>query len=236
MDDRTSDPRVRSWRGDAGLPETSLAKGGVRVTGSALDEGAQWYVTQDRFGWSTVVLVSDETGAPLPDLRPVLQLSASRSAEPSQTALDVREALGDRADHVGFALARISPHGGLLELLNVSLATVLVWHPNEGLSPYEPCHPSLAACTAQLSSEVIRLHSGGLVAMTTSGVLASAAGWAELKQFVHDMAIDPLGGTLAQADPQEIGRLLAEAVPQGPRSSPRAAVMVGQPAAQTQVA
>ena len=49
-----------------------------------------------------------------------------------------------------------------------------------------------AALDVRAASEMVRLHAGGLVTLTSSGVLPASATWPELRGFVQAMAIDPL--------------------------------------------
>lgn len=235
MSDRTRPGHhVRSWLGDAhAWPDAPLEQGNVRISGTALDVGASWYVTTDRLGWTTVVLLDDQARGDVGDLRPILRDAARRSADPIVTALALQDALGERARSVGLAIARVGPYGSLVELLNVSLPTVLVWDPIEGLSPYEPLVNSLAELRAG-ESDIVRLHAGGAVTLTTSGVLPANASWKELRGFVRALGIDPLGGTVAEAPPVELGRLLRGSW--GGEDGPRAVVVVGLPSAQMQVA
>src|SRR5690606_4104518 len=138
-------------------------------------DGASWYVTTDRLGWSTVALISDAGGTEDWDAAGTLRRCAEAACDPVQTALALRDALRgtslNRCRHAGLAVARIGPHGRLVELINVSLPTVLHWDPVEQLSPYEPVFTDLDAMTSAASSEMLRLRPGAALVLTTAGVL-----------------------------------------------------------------
>lgn len=227
---------VRGWSGDErGRPPASLEHGPLRISGAVLDPGACWHVITDQLGWTTVALVGDPRGSVgRSRVDRALRVAAAESASPVQTALGVREALGPTAAHTGFAVARISPHGRIVELLNVSLPTVIQWEPVEGISPYEPLCGSLAELRADARAEVLRLSEGSVLALATCGILSRDATWKELRSFVSAVALDPLGGTLAEAPPVELERLLESSWPV--RRTPSALVVIGIPSAIRQVA
>ena len=227
---------VRSWRGDArGWPDAPLEHGPLRISGTVLDDGASWHVTTDRLGWSTVALLADPTGPTgVPDVTEALRLSAQETADPLDTALALRDVLGPRAAETGLALARVGPHGQLVELLNVSLPTVLVWDPVEGLSPYEAAAESLAELRADASSDVLRLRAGSALVLATCGLLPIDADWCSLRRFVRALGLDPLGGTIAEAPPPELARVLETSWGRAP--GPAGVVVIGLPAVFSQVA
>lgn len=207
----------------------------MRITGAVLDSGACWHVTTDRLGWTTVALASDPTGrVSRSRVDRALRVAAAENASPVETAMCVREALGPSAARTGLAVARISPHGRIVELLNVSLPTVIQWDPVQGISPLEPLFASLRELRADAVTEVLRLSAGSVLALATCGLLSRDASWQELRTFVSAVALDPLGGTLAEAPPAELERLLESSWPV--RTSPSALVVLGIPSAIRQVA
>jgi hypothetical protein len=201
---------VRSWQGDArGWPHAPLEQGPIRISGTVLDDGASWHVTTDRLGWSTITLLADTAfPADVPDVTETLHLAASETADPMATARMLRDTLGARAESIGLAIARVGRFGQLVELLNVSLPSVLFWDPVEGLLPFEPMVPSLAELPPRGTSEVMRLNAGGALALTTCGLLPIDADWEELRHFVRALGLDPIGGAIAEAHPQELTRVL----------------------------
>jgi hypothetical protein len=227
---------VRGWSGgETGRPPASLEQGPVRISGAVLDGGACWHVTTDRLGWTTVALVGDPRGrVSRSRVDRALRVAAAETAGPVETALEVSEALGPMAAHTGLAVARISPHGRIVELLNVSLPTVIQWDPIEGISPFEPIYDCLAQLRSDATTEVLHLSEGSVIALATCGVLSRDASWQELRSFVSAVALDPLGGTLAEAPPAELERLLESSWPI--RTTPSALVVLGIPSAIRQVA
>jgi hypothetical protein len=230
---------VRTWSGDEhAWPDDPVARGPLRISGTVLGGGASWYVTTDRLGWSTVALLSDPGGLGDWDAGAVLRRCAETTCEPVQTALAIRDRLREhspaRCRRAGLAVARIGPFGRLIELVNGSLPTVLHWDPVEGLSPYEPVFPSLDAMTAAASSEMLRLRSGAALVLTTAGVLPDEAGWSELRGFARAIGLDPLGGTVADAPPSELRRLLCTFW--GRSAAPAGVVVIGLPSFVQQVA
>ncbi len=230
---------MHAWSGDEHVwPDDPVARGPLRISGTVVGDGARWYVTTDRLGWSTVALLSDPGGAEDWDAAGTLRRCAEAACEPVQTALAMRDALRAcsraRAREAGLALARIGPLGRLVELLNVSLPTVLHWDPVEGLSPYEPLFTDLDAMTSGASTEILRLRIGAALVLTTAGVLPDEAGWAELRRFTHALALDPLGGTIADAPPSELRRVLSSSW--GLRKGPVGVVVAGLPSIVQQVA
>ena len=237
MSERDSQGRtVRSWRGDAhGWPDAPLVQGPLRISGTVLDEGASWHVTHDRLGWSTVALLADPIApAHVSDVVESLRLAAQQSSDPVETALLLRDVIGPRAAHIGLAIARVDPHGRLLELLNVSLPTVLVWDPVDGLYPYEPAARSLAELRSDASSDVLRLKMGAVLTLATGGVLPIDADWWALRRFVRAIGLDPLGGTVAEASPTELARLLQTSWRRA--ADPAGVVVIGLPTIARQVA
>lgn len=219
-------------------PDDSVARGPLRISGTVLGDGASWYVTADRLGWTTVTLLSELGNAADWDAAGTLQRCAEVGCDPLQTALAMRDAVRScslaRARSTGLAVARIGPHGRLVELLNVSLPTVLHWDPVEGISPYEPVFTDLDGLTTAPSSEMLRLHPGSALVMTTAGVLPHEAGWAELRGFTEALALDTIGGTIADAPPSELRRLLCSYWGMG--EGPTGVVVAGLPAILAQVA
>lgn len=201
---------VRSWRGDpGGWPDAPLEQGPLRISGTVLDDGASWHVTTDRLGWSTIALIADPAAPThVPDVTETLRIAAAETADPMDTARLLRDALGPRSDRVGLAIARVGRFGRLVELLNVSLPSVLCWDPVEGLLPFEPMVPSLGELPARGTSEVLRLQMGGALALTTCGLLPLDADWGELRRFVRALGLDPIGGAIAEARPEELRRVL----------------------------
>lgn len=50
---------MHAWTGDEHVwPDDPVARGPLRISGTVLGEGASWYVTTDRLGWSVVALIS----------------------------------------------------------------------------------------------------------------------------------------------------------------------------------
>lgn len=203
-----------------------------------LGDDASWYVTTDRLGWTTVALASEVGTSADWDAAGTMERCAELACDPLQTAIAVREAIRAcspiRCRSAGLAVARIGPHGRLVELLNVSLPTVLHWDPVEGISPYEPVFTDLDQLTGAANSELLRLHAGSALVMTTTGVLPHEAGWAELRGFTHALALDPLGGTIADAPPSELRRLLSSYWGRG--EGPTGVVIAGLPSLVAQVA
>jgi hypothetical protein len=215
-----------------------VARGPLRISGTVLGDGASWYVTTDRLGWTTIALLS-ELGNPSDwDASGTLERCAELACDPLQTAMALREAIRScssaRARSAGLAVARIGPHGRLVELLNVSLPTVLHWDPTEGISPYEPVFTDLDQLTAAASSEMLRLRPGAALVMTTSGVLSHEAGWSELRGFTQALALDSVGGTIADAPPSELRRLLCSYWGLG--EGPTGVLIAGLPSVSSEVA
>jgi hypothetical protein len=230
---------VNSWSGDAGAwPEDPVMRGALRISGTVLDPGATWYVTTDRLGWSTVVLLSEPEPAECWDAFSILRRCAEANCDPVRTALALRDRLRehsiDRCRRTGLAVARIGPHGRLVELVNVSLPTVLHWDPIEGLSPYEPIFHDLDALTGSATSEMLRLRPGSALVLTTPGVLDHHASWSELRRFALALGLDPLGGTVADAPPSELARVLRSSW--GGADAPSGIVVIGLPGIVQQVA
>jgi len=227
---------VRSWSGDdRGWPEQSLEHGDLRITGTVLDDGASWHVTTDRLGWTTIALIAVPDGcSDGPDVVEAMRLAAAECSDPVQTARILRVALGKRAAGVGLAVARIGPYGRIVELLNVSLPAVLHWDPIEGMSPFEPMCDSLDDLGLDVRTEILRLSGGAALAFATPGVLTRDADFKELRGFVRAMALDPLGGTVAEAPPTELARLLRSSW--GRQPGPTAVVVLGLPCERRQVA
>ncbi len=230
---------MHAWTGDEHVwPDDPVARGPLRISGTVLGEGASWYVTTDRLGWSVVALISDPGGVDDWDAAATLRRCAEAGCPPVQTALALQDALRacsrERARATGLALARIGPMGRLVEIFNVSLPTVLHWDPVEGLSPYEPLFTDLDAMTAGASNDLLRLQLGSAVVLTTSGVLPDEASWDELRRFTRALALDPLGGTIADAPPSELRRVLSSSW--GLRKGPVGVVVAGLPSVVQQVA
>ncbi len=231
---------MHGWSGEeeCAWPDDPFARGPLRISGTVLGEGARWYVTTDRLGWSTVALISEPGSTDDWDAAGTLRRCAESACDPVQTALTLRDALRmvsrERCRSAGLAVARIGPHGRLLELLNVSLPTVLHWDPVEQLSPYEPVFTDLDALTSAASSEMLRLRPGAALVLTTSGVLPDEATWADLHGFTRALALDPLGGTIADAPPSELRRVLTSSWAR--RRGPVGIVVAGIPSIVQQVA
>ncbi len=231
---------VHGWSGEEECtwPDDPFARGCLRISGTVLGDGASWYVTTDRLGWSTVALISDAGPTDDWDAAGTLQRCAEAACDPVQTALAMREALRAvsrmRCQRAGLALARIGPQGRLVELINVSLPTVLHWDPVEHLSPYEPVFTDLEGMTSAASSEMVRLRPGAALVLTTSGVLPDEASWEDLRGFTRALALDPLGGTIADAPPSELRRVLTSSWAR--RRGPVGIVVAGLPSIVQQVA
>lgn len=230
---------VRSWSGsECAWPDDPVARGPLRISGTVLGPSASWHVTTDRLGWSTVALISDPYGTDDWDAAGTLERCAEAACEPIQTALALQDALRasprEHCRSTGLALARIGPHGRLVEIVNISLPTVLHWDPIEGLSPYEPLFTDLDAMTLGASSEMLRLRLGAALVMTTAGVLPHEAGWGDLRRFTQALALDPLGGTIADAPPSELRRMLTSSWSLG--RGPVGVVIAGLPSLVQQVA
>lgn len=231
---------MHGWSGEdeCAWPDDPFARGPLRISGTVLGDGASWYVTTDRLGWSTVALISDAGGTDDWDAAGILRRCAEAACDPVQTALALRDALRStslaRCRHAGLAVARIGPHGRLVELLNVSLPTVLHWDPVEQLSPYEPVFTDLDAMTSAVSSEMLRLRPGAALVLTTAGVLPDEASWEDLHRFTRALALNPLGGTIADAPPSELRRMLTSSW--SGRGGPVGIVVAGIPSVVHQVA
>lgn len=219
-------------------PDDPVARGPLRISGTVLGDEASWYVATDHLGWSTVALISDPEGTDDWGAASTLHRCAEAACEPVQTALALQDTLRahspERCARVGLAVARVGPHGRLVELINVSLPTVLHWDPVEGIAPYEPLFPDLDAMTLGASSEMLRLRAGAALVMTTAGVLPEEAGWAELRGFTRALALDPLGGTIADAPPSELRRILCSSW--NLREGPVGIVIAGLPSVLEEVA
>lgn len=237
---RRSSPElhVHAWSSDErAWPDDPVVRGPLRISGTVLGDEARWYVATDQLGWSTVALVSTPGGAEDWDAAGTLERCAEAACEPVQTALALQDSLRaspSRSRDAGLAVARIGPHGRLVEILNVSLPTVLHWDPVEGISPYEPLFTDLDAMTLGASSEMLRLRAGAALVMTTAGVLPDEAGWAELRGFTRALALDPLGGTIADAPPSELRRVLCSSW--SLRQGPVGIVVAGLPSILEEVA
>lgn len=234
--------RIHSVRGDLErFPEAPVEHGPLRISGTVLGAGARWFVTTDRLGWSTVALVSAPPD-PCPErleleghrIEQALQGAAAECADPIHTARRLRDVFDLRAAETGISIVRVAPFGELVELCGVGCSTTLHWDPVEGLSPYEPCDPSLAALGEDAESDILHLRAGSVLVLTTSAVLPLESSWNDLRRFVRAMAVDPLGGTLAQASPRELARLLRTSWHRGP--GPAGLVVIGLPPAIRQVA
>lgn len=215
----------RAW------PDDPVARGPLRISGTVLGDEASWYVATDRLGWSTVALVSTPGGAAGWDPAGTLERCADSACDPVQAALALQDSLRasspERCARTGLCVARIGPHGRLVEILNVSLPTVLHWDPVERISPYEPLFTDLDAMTLGASSEMLRLRAGAALVMTTAGVLPEEADWSELHGFTRALALDPLGGTIADAPPSELRRMLCSSW--NLRAGPVGIVVAGLP-------
>jgi hypothetical protein len=219
----------------SGQADDPLAHGPVRISGTVIGEGARWYSTTDRLGWTTIVLLEDEEGW---DAVGTLQRCAAQNLPPARTALALRDGLRelsvDYGRRTGLAVARIGPYGQMIELVNTSLPTVLHWDPVEGLSPYEPLFFDLDSMTAYTDSEFVSLRPGGALVLTTEAVLPHDAGFWQLRGFARALGLDPCGGTLADAPASELARLLRTSW--GCRRAPAGIVVIGIPSAIQQVA
>jgi hypothetical protein len=241
MADRSSSGAViHSWSwGARAWQDEPVARGSLRISGTVLDGGASWYVTTDRLGWSTVALISDVEGADGWDALGTLRRCADGARDPVHTALAIRDRLRvvsrERCRNTGLAVARFGPDGRLLELVNVSMPTVLHWDPVEGLSPYEPLFPSLDAMTEDANSEMLRLKPGSALVLATQGVLPHDASWSALRGFVRAVGIDAFGGTVADAPPSELERVLRSSWGFDPEA-PTGMVLAGLPSIEQQVA
>lgn len=231
---------VHAWSSDEhAWADDPVARGPLRISGTVLGDEASWYVATDQLGWSTVALVSTPGGADDWDAAGTLQRCAEAACEPVQTALALQDSLRGSMSHregrpTGLAVARVGPHGRLVEILNVSLPTVLHWDPVEGISPYEPLFTDLDSMTLGASSEMLRLRAGAALVMTTGAVLPEEAGWAELRGFTRALALDPLGGTIADAPPSELRRILCSSW--NLREGPVGIVVAGLPSILEEVA
>lgn len=218
-------PPTHTWSGDAsGWPDSSLERGPVRITGTA-SEGASWHVTTDARGWTSVVLVG---GADHERTHEVIQRSAGAGADPVATSIGIRDELDPRArETTELGVLRVSPNGQLVELLNATLPTVLHWDPVHGLSPYEADAAQLSRVGWHMGTHVFGLRPGAAVVAATGGVLPHEASWEELDGFVRAIALDLLGGTLAEVPPTELGRLLRTNWKERP--GPAGLVVLGMP-------
>lgn len=240
MADRSSSGApVHTWSwGERAWRDEPVARGALRISGTVLDGGASWHVTTDRLGWATVALLSEPGNADGWDLPGTLRRCADHSLDPIQTALAIRDRLRaasrERCREAGLAVARFGPDGRLLELLNVSLPTVLHWDPIEGISPYEPVFRNLDEMTRAASSEMIRLRAGAALVLATQGVLPHDASWSTLSGFVRAVGLEPFGGTVADAPPSELARVLRASWSVG--GGPAGLVLAGLPLLEQQVA
>jgi hypothetical protein len=193
--------------------------------------GTSWFVNSDRLGWTTLALLSAVEPLPGWDAVGTLERCARLAMDPLETAVAVREALrarlGVRRRAIGLAVARIGPRSHHVELFNASLPTVLHWDPSEGLALYEAALPELDRLTPTSRTEALRLRPGAALVMATSGVLSREAGWPEVRRFTRALALDVLGGTLADAPPDELRRLLVTSWEVG--VEPRGMLVAGIP-------
>lgn len=225
---------ARAWQ------DEPVARGALRISGAVLDGAVSWYVTTDRLGWSTVALISDPSGKPESwDALGTLRRCADGARDPVHTALAMRDRLRivsrERCRQTGLAIARFGPDGRLVELVNVSLPTVLHWDPIEGISPYEPLFSDLDAMTSAANSEMLRLRPGAALVLATQGVLPQDASWSALRGFVRAVGIDAFGGTVADAPPSELARLLRASWGVA-TDAPAGMVLAGLPSLEQQVA
>ncbi len=220
-----------------GWSDRPISTGALSITGAVLGGDADWHVYRDAVGWTNVVLVGrPEEHDPRWRVRlePVLDEVTEASGDPVTIAELIAARLGPAARGVELGIARIAPHHGLIELLNVSLPALVHWDPTEGMAPYEPLARSLDELPAGASTEVIRLRPGGAVVGVTAGLLPGEASWAELRAFLRASAVDPIGGEVARAAPSELARMLTgEWVT---RPGPSAAMVLGLPRADRMVA
>lgn len=218
-----------------GSPDMSLAQGPIRISGAALNAGASWHVASDRLGWTTVVLLgSAPTHVRTSSVDAVVRKCAEECADPLRTALAIRERLGNDAHDAELGVLRIGPRGEIVEVLNATLPAVIHWEPREGFSPYEQVTSGLRWLNSRSETDMVRLRPGGALLATTRGVLPHDAGWSELNRFVHAIALDPLGGLVAEAPPTELARLLRTSWVSQP--GPAAFVVIGMPPVIQQVA
>ena len=219
--------RARDWSSDGSGPDRPLRHGPVRISGAVLDRDARWFAVDDHLGWTTLALYSGgraaEHGASVLD---AMRQTAGRGGSPCATALAVREAVGVDAHQAGLGIARVGKHGPLVELLNVSLPTLVEWSPRGGLSPFEALGPSLADLSPTDRGEVILLRPGAAIVMASEGLLGAEASWAELQGFVRSLGLDPLGASLSDVPSAELRRLLT-GLPRSP--GPRGIVVAGVP-------
>ncbi len=237
---RRPELHVQTWSSEErAWPDDPIARGPLRISGTVIGDEASWYVATDRLGWSTLALISTPDRLEGWDAAGTIERCAEGVCEPVQTALALQDSLRacaspDRIRRVGLAVARVGPHGRLVELLNVSLPTVLHWDPVEGISPYEPLFTDLDSMNLGACSEMLRLRAGAALVLTTEGVLPDEAGWAELRGFTRALALDPLGGTLADAPPSELRRMLSSSW--NLRQGPVGMVVAGLPSILEEVA
>ncbi len=231
----TTTTATRSWRGDNfGWPEAALSQGDVRISGAVINDGVSWHVARDRLGWTTVALVGRPEGAALTSgVDAVVRACADRCADPLRTASELASYLRPWAGRTEIGVLRIGPHGHLVELLNLSLPTIVHWDPEHGICPYEP----LAIGLGQLPrarTEILRMDPGAVLVATTRGLLPHDAGWAELSRLVEGLAVHHFGGLISDMPPAELARLVRTS---GVESrGPSGIVAVGLPPAQLLVA
>ena len=226
---------TRSWRGDnSGWPEEALTQGDVRISGAVINAGVSWHAARDRLGWTTVALVGrPERAARTSGVDGVVRACADRCAPPLRTASELASYLRPWAEEVEIGVLRIGPHGRLVELLNLSLPTILHWDPHHGLCPYEPLSAGLAQLP-RANTEMLRMEAGAVLLATTRGLLRHEAGWDELNHFVDGLSVDLFGGLIGDVAPAELTRLVNSSDVRG--EGPAGMVAVGLPPAQALVA
>ncbi|MCB9593333.1 MAG: hypothetical protein H6719_11435 [Sandaracinaceae bacterium] len=226
---------LHSWTGDeTGWPEAALAQGAVRISG-AVDRGASWHACRDRLGWTTVVLIGRPDGQPIEtaEIDHLVRACADRCFDPLRTARALSHRFGLWKDDAELGVLRVGPRGTLVELLNVSLPAILQHDPHDGVVPFE----ALGAqnlLDVGATTEMVHLEPGGLLLAATRGVLPRDAGWGDLNRFVESLAIEQLGGQIADVPPTELARLMRTSWGLG--SGPRAILAVGLPPAEQRVA
>jgi len=201
-----------SWKGDSvHWPEAALSRGDLRISGTATDTGISWHVARDENGGTTVALVGRRPrGATTRRVDRVVRACAARCATPQRLAIELANYLCRGQTGVEIGVIRVGPEGRRIELLNVSLPTILHWDPALGLDTHAPLTTGIENL-ANAEVTTLELQPGALLLGLAGDMVSSAWDRDEIDRLVEGLSVRYFGGLIAASAPPELHRLIESA-------------------------